>query len=275
MTLQEPEWVVDHEPWWSGAMGTDLSKHVRPFGVDTEGHVYVLCSSHAWATQMRLLAPQMTRRLNLMQYPGVPHIPGIRVRALAVPAEVIEHWATLVGPDLAEETRPQSLSGWGRYLEAEADSAQSRALLSQRGPDVITRVRALVPETTIKWLGRTRLRWVSVAVVTSPDFHDQGLLAHALLDVWHDTTQVFGPEHTLAFHHGNRTPADQMVDDWTAAAVKNTEPLTVTSFGRSPGEPSDGYDQCLVLAAAEDEDFLFADSARDCGIPVVRHVQAP
>jgi predicted nucleic acid-binding Zn ribbon protein len=48
---------------WAEIVGADTASHVRPESFD-DGVLVVACDSTAWATQMRLLAPTLVRRLN-------------------------------------------------------------------------------------------------------------------------------------------------------------------------------------------------------------------
>lgn len=48
---------------WAEIVGEDTAAHVRPEGFD-DGELVVACDSTAWATQLRLLAPTLVRRLN-------------------------------------------------------------------------------------------------------------------------------------------------------------------------------------------------------------------
>jgi len=48
---------------WPEIVGAETAAHVRPERFD-EGELVVACDSSAWATQMRLLAPTLVRRLN-------------------------------------------------------------------------------------------------------------------------------------------------------------------------------------------------------------------
>lgn len=50
---------------WPQIVGEDLARHCEPTGYDEEDKVLtVRCDSTAWATQLRLLAPQLVARLN-------------------------------------------------------------------------------------------------------------------------------------------------------------------------------------------------------------------
>ncbi len=48
---------------WSAVIGADLAAHCAPVSYD-EGKLVVQAASTAWATQLRLLAPTLVRRLN-------------------------------------------------------------------------------------------------------------------------------------------------------------------------------------------------------------------
>jgi predicted nucleic acid-binding Zn ribbon protein len=48
---------------WDQIVGADLAAHTRPDGL-TEGELVVIADSTAWATQVRLLAATLIRRLN-------------------------------------------------------------------------------------------------------------------------------------------------------------------------------------------------------------------
>ncbi len=50
---------------WPQIVGEDLAKHCEPESYDEDERVLtVRCDSTAWATQLRLLAPQLVARLN-------------------------------------------------------------------------------------------------------------------------------------------------------------------------------------------------------------------
>jgi predicted nucleic acid-binding Zn ribbon protein len=50
---------------WPQIVGDDLARHCEPLAFDEEERVLrVRCDTTAWATQVRLLAPQLLRRLN-------------------------------------------------------------------------------------------------------------------------------------------------------------------------------------------------------------------
>ena len=48
---------------WEDFVGSDLAAHTRPDGL-TEGELVIAADSTAWATQVRLLASMLVRRLN-------------------------------------------------------------------------------------------------------------------------------------------------------------------------------------------------------------------
>ena len=48
---------------WEGFVGSDVAAHTRPEGF-TEGELVIAADSTAWATQVRLLASMLVRRLN-------------------------------------------------------------------------------------------------------------------------------------------------------------------------------------------------------------------
>jgi len=48
---------------WAQIVGADLAAHTVPEGL-ADGELVVAADSTAWATQLRLLAPQLVRRLN-------------------------------------------------------------------------------------------------------------------------------------------------------------------------------------------------------------------
>jgi predicted nucleic acid-binding Zn ribbon protein len=52
---------------WAGIVGQDVAQHTTPISFepgDSGGRLVVRTDSTAWATQMRLLAPTVVRRLN-------------------------------------------------------------------------------------------------------------------------------------------------------------------------------------------------------------------
>jgi predicted nucleic acid-binding Zn ribbon protein len=48
---------------WADIVGADLAAHTRPDSF-ADGELAVIADSTAWATQVRLLAPNLVRRLN-------------------------------------------------------------------------------------------------------------------------------------------------------------------------------------------------------------------
>ena len=65
---------------WTEIVGGDLAAHTRPGGL-AEGELTVTADSTAWATQLRLLASQLVRRLNAVLGEGV--VRQVRVRGPA------------------------------------------------------------------------------------------------------------------------------------------------------------------------------------------------
>lgn len=56
---------------WPQLVGPEVAQHCAPEGYDEEARVLrVRCDSTAWATQLRLLAPQLVARLNADLGPG-------------------------------------------------------------------------------------------------------------------------------------------------------------------------------------------------------------
>lgn len=62
---------------WSELVGDDLAAHCRPEGFD-DGTLTVRAESTAWATQLRLLAPQLVARLNSQVGSGTVRLVTIR-----------------------------------------------------------------------------------------------------------------------------------------------------------------------------------------------------
>jgi predicted nucleic acid-binding Zn ribbon protein len=67
---------------WSEIVGPDLAAHARPDGF-AEGVLTIACDSTAWATQVRLLAPNLVRRLNAELGDGT--VRRVRVRGPVAP----------------------------------------------------------------------------------------------------------------------------------------------------------------------------------------------
>jgi len=68
---------------WDQIVGPDLAAHTRPEAFD-DGELVVAADSTAWATQLRLLAPQLLRRLADELGPGT--VRKVRVRGPAGPS---------------------------------------------------------------------------------------------------------------------------------------------------------------------------------------------
>jgi predicted nucleic acid-binding Zn ribbon protein len=58
-----PAAVGDARDRWGEIVGQDIAAHAEPLSF-TDGVLVVQASSTAWATQLRLLAPEIVRRLN-------------------------------------------------------------------------------------------------------------------------------------------------------------------------------------------------------------------
>jgi predicted nucleic acid-binding Zn ribbon protein len=67
---------------WTEIVGPDLAAHTRPDGF-ADGELAVTADSTAWATQVRLLAAQLVRRLNAELGDGA--VLRVRVRGPAPP----------------------------------------------------------------------------------------------------------------------------------------------------------------------------------------------
>jgi predicted nucleic acid-binding Zn ribbon protein len=86
------EGLIDSQGWhepaaagslfgrWAEIVGHDLALHTRPDSL-ADGELTVSADSTAWATQLRLLAPQLVRRLNAELGNGV--VRHVRVRGPA------------------------------------------------------------------------------------------------------------------------------------------------------------------------------------------------
>lgn len=62
---------------WAEIVGPQVAAHTKPEGFD-DGELVVTADSPAWATQMRLLAPQVLKRLS--QELGAGTVRRLRVR---------------------------------------------------------------------------------------------------------------------------------------------------------------------------------------------------
>ncbi len=67
---------------WADIVGPQLAAHTKPEAFD-DGELVILADSTAWATQVRLLAPQLLRRLAEELGPGT--VRKVRVRAPSGP----------------------------------------------------------------------------------------------------------------------------------------------------------------------------------------------
>ncbi|MYU23530.1 DciA family protein [Streptomyces sp. SID8352] len=285
MDMERPDWFGQADDWWRAAAGADVARHAQPVGVSSDGKLCVLCSDMPWSVNLRLLAPHIASRLNVQRPPAVPEVSGIAVLKPSPPEVLIQQWADMVGVDLAAQVRPRSLADWGQELVTEADTAQARDQLAQRAPDVLARLRSVLPETSIVRLRESSLRPVWVLVVTSPDFSDRQCLENVLMDVWHDATQTAGPEHPLCLLHANETAADQMIEEW-ATSVRSTDlPTpphvdTFTYLGTVSQGDADARrrrnewlvgterDLCVAFVVSEGEKLSLAELARESGAAV-------
>ena len=68
---------------WDQIVGADVAAHTRPEAFD-DGELVVAADSAAWATQVRLLAPQLIRRL--ADELGAGTVRRVRVRGPSGPA---------------------------------------------------------------------------------------------------------------------------------------------------------------------------------------------
>jgi predicted nucleic acid-binding Zn ribbon protein len=69
---------------WAEIVGTDLAAHTRPDSF-ADGELAVVADSTAWATQVRLLAPMLVRRLN--EEVGDGSVRHVRVRGPQPPRQ--------------------------------------------------------------------------------------------------------------------------------------------------------------------------------------------
>jgi predicted nucleic acid-binding Zn ribbon protein len=88
--------LLDHQGWqqraaigsvfgrWAEIVGRDLAAHTQPDAF-ADGELAVTADSTAWATQVRLLAPQLVRRLNAELGDGT--IRRVKVRGPAPPRQ--------------------------------------------------------------------------------------------------------------------------------------------------------------------------------------------
>jgi predicted nucleic acid-binding Zn ribbon protein len=69
---------------WAEIVGADLAAHTQPDSYD-DGELVVTADSTAWATQVRLLAPMLVRRLNAEL--GDSSVRRVKVRGPAPPRQ--------------------------------------------------------------------------------------------------------------------------------------------------------------------------------------------
>jgi predicted nucleic acid-binding Zn ribbon protein len=74
---------------WAEIVGPELAAHARPEGL-TDGELVVAADSTAWATQLRLLAGTLVRRLNTELGDGT--VKRVKVRGPAGPARTPGGW---------------------------------------------------------------------------------------------------------------------------------------------------------------------------------------
>ena len=74
---------------WAEIVGPDLAAHTTPEGL-SDGELTVAADSTAWATQVRLLAPQLVLRLNRELGDGT--VLRVRVQGPAAPGRRPGQW---------------------------------------------------------------------------------------------------------------------------------------------------------------------------------------
>ena len=79
---------------WAEIVGPELAAHARPEEL-TDGELVVAADSTAWATQLRLLASTLVRRLNAELGEGT--VKRVKVRGPAGPARTPGAWRTRGG----------------------------------------------------------------------------------------------------------------------------------------------------------------------------------
>jgi predicted nucleic acid-binding Zn ribbon protein len=79
---------------WEQIVGPELAAHARPDGF-TDGELVVIADSTAWATQLRLLAATLVRRLNAELGDGT--VRRVKVRGPAAPARPPGAWRAAGG----------------------------------------------------------------------------------------------------------------------------------------------------------------------------------
>lgn len=68
---------------WEALVGADIAGHCRPEAL-RDGELILVAESTAWATQLRLLAPQLVARLSAQLGPGL--VRRVRVHGPAAPS---------------------------------------------------------------------------------------------------------------------------------------------------------------------------------------------
>ncbi|MFJ8752012.1 DciA family protein [Streptomyces sp. NPDC102441] len=216
MPVTQPEWFSDLDAWWSPAVGEDVARHVEPVGIDDHIRLHVRCSSSAWRTQTRLLGTSLTARVNELLAPKTK-ITGIVIQAAsgALPQVIRDRWPDIVGEDLADQVEPTMLGAQGQELCTLAVSAEARDEAGRRAPEILARIRELIGEgcAITRWSPSSLLP-VVVLVTGSPEVTDRQAVEDVLLQIWHDTVQVAGTEHTLILEHGCETAVDRFVSEW-------------------------------------------------------------
>jgi predicted nucleic acid-binding Zn ribbon protein len=76
---------------WEEIVGSELAAHARPDGL-TDGELVVIADSTAWATQLRLLAANLVKRLNAELGDGT--VRRVKVRGPAGPPRQPGAWRT-------------------------------------------------------------------------------------------------------------------------------------------------------------------------------------
>lgn len=142
--------VITH---WDNLAGP-LAHCVRPTSFDpVTGTLSVRAASAAWATSMRLLAPNVIARLN--EQMGSDQIRQLRIHAPAVPAETsAQRAASQVAPELRdalarqrETTRREPEERFRAGQEAQARARRSRTM-QQRSALVHLRAQAKASQPT-------------------------------------------------------------------------------------------------------------------------------
>jgi predicted nucleic acid-binding Zn ribbon protein len=88
---REPAAVASVFGRWAQIVGTDLAAHTRPESL-ADGELAVTADSTAWATQLRLLAAQLVRRLNAELGDGTVRQVRVRGPAAASPERRPGQW---------------------------------------------------------------------------------------------------------------------------------------------------------------------------------------